>query len=268
MIAPLGQYRKEVLALRKYYLSLPKEKRFSYIGVDVEYGYLQPHFVIKEKLKKYKKALLDTLSFLDKEELRGLVNWILEKENPYQWGNKYVREDVEKFGFWMQNEDSVILKSVLSKSDYHYVKKLLNAYNLGKGDRLFSNRQSDEYDFSREMYLAKNIYNAFLNDTGSYYYGRFGISHVRLNFMDDIKKTSKNLSMAYWLNNSDTLFSLTNNNIYSNIIYYNAHNKIYVFLKERKLQLDANLKKLRKCQLAFVPLKPLSVCNNLILFKD
>jgi signal recognition particle subunit SEC65 len=264
-VAIINPYRAEEIELRNYYLSLPEQKRFKCVGVDVEYGYNNPHIVFKHVLVKYQKNLASTLKRLDKANYLQLLEDIEMKENPYNWDNKLVRSDVDSLISWLQSKDSIVLKNALTAEDFDLIARIAKGYLLGKGGKLFVRRQTADYNKKREFFIANNIYSLFLKDTSAHYFGKFGMSHVRLNITDTIKKALKNLSFAYTLN-ADKLYSKTNGKIYSNTIYYEKHKSIYVFLKNKKKELAAQYKQMSSKEFKLVPSNK-SITNNLILFK-
>ena len=266
-VSVMNPYRAEDIELKKYYLSLPEEKRFQFKGMDVEYSFYKPHFVIAYIFRKHRASLIDSLNFFDKEQLCALTESILEKQDPYTWDKKLVRKDVDSLIGWFRCEDSVLLKNTLGQEDYSLIKRILRGYVLGKGDLRLANSRSGEYNIEREKFLCDNLYQLYLRDTSSYYYGQFGMAHVILSAEDTIKRALNNPSFVSQLYSS-AFYSSTNGNIQSTIIYYRKYQRIYVFLKKRKKELEQKYKLLSEGQSVLVPVKRKESEYMLLLFKQ
>jgi len=245
--------------VRNYYLSLPDEKKFSFVGIDVDRDAYLTHYAIRNILLKSKEIIT--------EHIDSIIRSFKLKKNPLAFSNKELEGDIKLLFKIMSNPDSIYVKKY-SMNNYEYLKLIKRSWELNKEAGMYNlNKASQEFKTKREWFMVNNLYSLIKNDTNAVCFGSFGIHHVQLSNKEKSYNDFNDVSMAAILNN-DTSFPLTNNKINSNVIVYSyLYPKHYKFFKTDEKEIKDCFKSMKENSLQFRQYTDPSFVTNLILLK-
>lgn len=255
-------YRK----VREYYLKLPNDKKFTFVGIDIDRFHYQVHYAIRD-------ILINPHNLCNNETDRcysfdSLVKEIRTVNNPIEYGKTGLKEQLKFLLHLLDSPDStLILNHIIENSEIF--NKIISAYRLAlESKRVFIDNENKEFKTKREWLMINNLYSLYQKDSLAVCIGRFGFFHIQLS--KPTKKLNKynDISMAAILNN-DLRFPLTNKKINSNIIVYSyAFPKHYKFLKTNCNDVNSIFKSMPQNTLYFMDYNDKTFMTNLILFKS
>lgn len=215
-LSPLERY--EIDKYRNYYLGLESENKFKFIGVDSESSLECLHYFIRSLVSNSKLAVENEYLPFAK-----VFNSFLDKPNPRSWSKKYLKKDINEIISILNGSDSLKLRKLLTLK----LNNVINSYNLElKSKHFFYCLESSKFKIERERFMANGIYNEFIKDSDSYYFGQFGMAHVVLSTQAYNADKFSFFVFGSMLNH-EKKFTLTNENIISSIIYYGRRTKVY-----------------------------------------
>lgn len=183
------------------------------------------------------------------------------KPNPFLWGSKDLKRDIEEFYMIFNHKDSLKFREFIKK-DYNIVLNIQAAYNLHK-----KHKNNESFEVEREIFMSNNVYNIFKHDSNTIVLGQLGLFHTILSTYKKKPKHSDLIRLAKTLN-SDSLYPLTNKKVSSNIIYYqNTKPKHYSFLQVDFKKMTPLFNEMENCDL-FIKEVNNGKVSNLILYKN
>jgi hypothetical protein len=251
--------------LHKYRCSLEDDKKFEIAGVDYNDYVDLVHFVIKDLLlsnlhKKdstlYNKVIkYNNYANSDSLILNLAVSFKL-KERPQVWDWNALRKDLKRFSGILESTDSLQLLNVVGE-DIKFIKDVLQAYEEPLKNK---NLYSQANQFTRDKYMAGNIYGLLSRDSNVVMIGQLGSAHVQKRWPDG------KINLAYLLNN-DPSFRRLNNRVFTNtIIYKTFPNRIYKSLNLSKKETKKIFSEMKEkgCKVYFQKYKDSTIVDNLI----
>lgn len=251
---------------KKYYESLPNDKKFAVIGVDVDRFYHVTHHAVRDILLA--KEVDCKESDFECKKLIYILNSFKLVVNPLLFGTKDLKNHLNEVSSLLKSKDSVVLRRHC-EGNFLILKQIIAAYDLAKERRrIFLHNESKEFRTKREWLMINNLYSIYLKDASAICVGRFGSFHTLINLPKKQHHVYNDISMASILNNNNK-FSLTNQKVSSNLIVYNyAYPKQYKFIKTNVGEMKTIFERMPSNTIFIKKLGHESEITNVILLKS
>lgn len=249
-------------ALFKYRNELPENKKFYFVGVDIEQYYYITEYAIRNILIKEPYENTDSLPY----EVRYVYSLLKQINRPDITSTKLLKKLIKKTSDIMKTKDSTIILNWAGK-EWEKLKEIIASFELSsKRKHLLINNESAKFFKEREDFMLNNVYRLYKKDSTTTAYGHFGIYHIQLSPETKTKKEIKSCFAS--LLNSNPKYYILNGRISSNSIFYGYIKfKHYKFLGASETEVKNQLSKMPNNSLALFELRNRPKYSSLLLFK-